>query len=183
MPTLNSAAQGLPSCRDFAAQMETFFGDRKPDLVIMSADWLEYGRSSRFGGMIADIKQTIAALNGRGIAIALLGPSVQFRSRLPSMLLRAHLRQIEPRPEDFILPDIFSFDERMRAALPESAKFSFVSIVTAVCPARQCPITVGEGIPLSFDHAHLTAEGSAFVAAKIARVLGSNGLSAPASRR
>ena len=179
MPTLNAPTQGLPSCRDFAAQMETFFGKRKPDLVIISADWLEYGRSSRFDGMIADIKRTIAALNGRGIAVALLGPSVQFRSRLPSMLLRAHLRQIEPRPEDFIWPDIFSFDERMRAALPDSTKFSFVSIVAAVCPARQCPITVGEGIPLSFDHAHLTAEGSAYVMSKVVPMLGA----VPASRQ
>jgi peptidoglycan/LPS O-acetylase OafA/YrhL len=172
MPTLNAPAQGNISCRAFAAQMEVYFNSHKPDLVIMSADWLEYGRSSRFDGMIVDLGRTIASLNERGITVALLGPSVQFRARLPSMLLRAHLREVEARSEDFVLRDIFSFDERMKAALPrQTAKFSFVSVVDAVCPARQCPITLDGGIPLSFDHAHLTAEGSSYVMERVAPML------------
>jgi peptidoglycan/LPS O-acetylase OafA/YrhL len=171
MPTLNAAAQGNSSCRDFAAQMEGFFGDRKPDLVILSADWLEYGRPPRFAGMIADLKQTISRLNERGIAVALFGPAVQFRARLPSMLMRAHLRGIEPRPDDFLLPDIFSLDQMMKAALPAQAKFSYVSVVEAVCPGRQCPITLDNGIPLAWDHAHLTAEGSAYVMDKVVPML------------
>ena len=83
MPTLNAAAQGNASCRGFAAQMEAFFRDRKPDLVIMSADWLEYARPPRFDGMIADLRQTISKLNELGTAVVLLGPAVQFRARLP----------------------------------------------------------------------------------------------------
>ena len=67
MPTFNAAAQGNASCRSFAAQMDAFFRDRKPDLVILSADWLEYARPPRFDGMIADLKQTISRLNGLGI--------------------------------------------------------------------------------------------------------------------
>jgi peptidoglycan/LPS O-acetylase OafA/YrhL len=172
MPTLNAAAQGNASCRGFAAQMEAFFGDHKPDLVVMSADWLEYARPPRFDGMIADLKQTISKLNELGIAVVLLGPAVQFRARLPSMLMRAHLRQIEARSDDFVLPDIFALDQMMQAALPADAKFSYISVVDVVCPARQCPLTVEGGIPLSFDHAHLTAEGSAYVMGRLVPVLG-----------
>jgi peptidoglycan/LPS O-acetylase OafA/YrhL len=172
MPTLNAAPQGNASCRGFAAQMETFFRDRKPDLVIMSADWLEYARPPRFDGIIADLKQTITRLNELGMAVVLLGPAVQFRARLPSMLMRAHLRQIEARPEDFLLPEIFSLDQMMKAALPAHQKFSYVSVVDVVCPARQCPLTVDGGIPLSWDHAHLTAEGSSYVMDKVAPMLG-----------
>lgn len=171
MPTLNAAAQGDASCRGFAAQMESFFRDHKPDLVIVAADWLEYGRNSRFDGMIADLKRTIATLNGKGIAVALLGPAVQFRARLPAMLMRAHLRQVEARSEDFVLPEIFIFDERMKAALPAHEKFSTVSVTDAVCPARQCPLMLDGGVPLAWDHAHLTAEGSAYVIGKIAPLL------------
>jgi peptidoglycan/LPS O-acetylase OafA/YrhL len=168
MPTLNTAAQGNASCRSFAAQMEAFFRDRKPDLVIMSADWLEYARPPRFDGMIADLRQTISRLNERGTAVVLLGPAVQFRARLPSMLMRAHLRQIEARSEDFVLPEIFALDQMMKTALPPHAKFAYVSVIDAVCPARKCPLTVDGGIPLSWDHAHLTAEGSSFVMDKVA---------------
>jgi peptidoglycan/LPS O-acetylase OafA/YrhL len=171
MPTLNAPAQGLASCRNFAAQMESFFRDRKPDLVVLSADWLEYARPPRFEGMIADLRQTIAALNGLGLAVVVLGPAVQFRGRLPSMLMRAQLRHVEARPEEFVLPDIFALDQRMRAALPAHAQFSYLSVVDAVCPARQCPLTVDGGIPLSFDHAHLTAAGSVYVMAKVAPLL------------
>ena len=120
------------------------------DLVVMSADWLEYARPPRFDGMIADLKQTIARLNELGIAVALLGPAVQFKSRLPSMLMRARLRRIEPRPEDIVLPEIFSLDQMMKSALPPHANFSYISVVGTVCPARQCPITLDGGVPLSW---------------------------------
>jgi len=59
----------------------------------------------------------------------------------------------------------------MRAALPADAKFSYVSVVDAVCPARQCPLTIAGGIPLSWDHAHLTAEGSTYVMARVTPML------------
>ena len=172
MPTFNASAQGTASCRNFATQMDGFFRDRKPSLVILSADWLEYSRPPRFDGMIADLKRTISTLNGQGVAVVLLGPAVQFRTRLPSMLMRAQLRQVDPRPDDFILPDIFSLDEKMKAALPAQPKFSFVSVVDALCPARQCPIMIDGGIPLSWDHAHLTSEGSVYVMSKIVPILG-----------
>jgi hypothetical protein len=152
--------------------MESFFQTSKPDLVIISADWLEYARGSRFDGMIADLKHTIAELNGRGIAVAMLGPPVQFRSRLPSMLMRAQLRHADLRADDFVLPDIFVLDARMRAALPSRDKFSYISVVNAICPARQCPLTIDDDIPLAWDHAHLTAEGSEVVVNRIAAALG-----------
>jgi len=172
MPTFNAAAQGTAPCRSFAMQMDGFFRDHRPDLVILSGDWLEYARPPRFDGMIADLRQTLSKLDALGIRVVLLGPPVQFRSRLPSMLMRAHLRGVEPRPEDFVLPDIFLLDQKMKAALPAHERFSYISVVDAVCPSRQCPITVDGGIPLAWDHAHLTAEGSAYVMARLAPLLG-----------
>jgi peptidoglycan/LPS O-acetylase OafA/YrhL len=173
MPTFNTAAQGNASCRSFAGQMNAFVGNRKPpDLVILSADWLEYARPPRFDGMIADIKQTISKLNALGIPVVLLGPAVQFRSRLPSMLMRAHVRHVDARSDDFVLPDIFSLDQEMKTALPRQEKFSYVSVVDVVCPARQCPLTIDRGIPLASDHAHLTGEGSVHVMNRVAPMLG-----------
>jgi SGNH domain (fused to AT3 domains) len=122
--------------------------------------------------MIADLRQTISQLNGSGVPVVLLGPAVQFRSRLPSMLMRAHLRQVDARPEDFVLPDIFALDQKMKAALPAQAKFSYISVVEVVCPARQCPLTIDGGIPLAWDHAHLTAEGSVYVTGRLVSLLG-----------
>jgi peptidoglycan/LPS O-acetylase OafA/YrhL len=172
MPTFNATARSAASCRAFVGQMEAFFRDRRPDLVILAADWLEYARPPRFDGMIADLKQTISRLNGLGVPVILFGPAVQFRSRLPSMLMRARLRQVDARAEDFVLPDIFALDQMMKAALPAQARFSYISVVDALCPARQCPLTTDGGIPLSWDHAHLTAEGSVYVMDRLAPMLG-----------
>ena len=172
MPTFNAAAQGNASCRSFATQMDAFFRDHKPDLVILSADWLEYARPPRFDGMIGDIRQTISKLNGLGVAVMLLGPAVQFKARLPSMLMRAHLRHVDADPKEFVLPDIFILDQKMKAALPVHEKFSYVSVVDAICPTRQCPLTIDGGVPLSWDHAHLTAEGSVYVMDRLAPMLG-----------
>jgi peptidoglycan/LPS O-acetylase OafA/YrhL len=171
MPTLSAAPRGHAACSGFATQMNAFFRERRPDLVIMSADWLEYARGSHFPAVVVDLKQTVEKLNQLGVAVALLGPAVQFKARLPSMLARAHLRGIEPRPENFVLSDIFSLDQMMKEALPQSAKFSYISVVDAVCPARQCPITVTAGAPLAWDHAHLTAEGSSHVMERVAPML------------
>jgi hypothetical protein len=88
------------------------------------------------------------------------------------MLMRARLRQVDARAEDFVLPDIFALDQMMKAALPAHAKFSYISVVNALCPARQCPLTIDGGIPLSWDHAHLTAEGSVYVMDRLAPMLG-----------
>ena len=41
-----------------------------------------------------------------------------------------------------------------------------------ICPARQCPLTVDGGIPLAWDHAHLTAEGSVYVMERLVPMLG-----------
>jgi peptidoglycan/LPS O-acetylase OafA/YrhL len=172
MPTFNAEAQGNASCRSFATQMDAFFGGRKPDLIILSADWLEYARPPRFDGMIADVRQTILKLNGLGTPVVLLGPAVQFKARLPSMLMRAHLRHVDADPKEFVLPDIFILDQKMKAALPAHEKFSYISVVDAICPSRQCPLTIDGGIPLSWDHAHLTAEGSAYVIDRLAPTLG-----------
>jgi hypothetical protein len=163
MPTFSAAAQGMVTCRDFDLQIEAYLRDHKPDLVIMSADWLEYARGPRFAGMIADLKTTIATLNAAAIRVVLLGPSVQFKDRLPSMLLRAHLRSVVLTADDVVLPDVFALDAMMRQALPASDRFAYISVLDAVCPQRQCLLTIDSNVPLSWDHAHLTAEGSEYV--------------------
>src|SRR3974377_1699755 len=140
--------------------------------------------------MIADLRATVSRLNRLGIAVVVLGPPVQFKARLPSMLMCAQLRKMRPRPEDFALPAIFSFDQTMKAALPDHAKFSYISVVDTICPARQCPLTLPGGLPLSWDHAHLTAEGSAYVMEKMTPMLrlassfpdGANGFAPSAAR-
>ena len=60
----------------------------------------------------------------------------------------------------------------MRAALPKGGRFTYVSVLNAMCPARQCPVTLDGDVPLAWDHAHLTAEGSVVVMQRLVSMLG-----------
>lgn len=172
MPTFKPDPKDKSWCQYFAAVMTPWFAIRKPDLVVISSDWIEHGRPAFFDSMIENLRGTIASLASRGIPVILLGPSVQFKDRLPPMLIRAHLRQIDPSPRDMVRQDIFALDARMKMALPATDKFTYVSILDAICPAQQCPLTVDDGVPLAWDFAHLTIEGSVYVTSKIAGSLG-----------
>ncbi|WP_456774764.1 acyltransferase family protein [Bradyrhizobium sp. USDA 4369] len=167
MPTFSAETQGVGVCRAFAVQMGEYFAQARPDLVVMSADWLENARPPRFAGMVRDLRRTIGRLRDAGIPVVLFGPSLQFRARLPSMLARATLRGVTPEPAAFVRSDIFALDAAMQAALPPREGLSYVSILSAICEDRRCPLTASN-VPLSFDHAHLTAEGSEHVMAAVA---------------
>ena len=166
MPTLSANEHGITSCVPFARQMDAFFRDHRPDVVVIAADWLEYSRRG-FDIIIADLKKSIGQVEALGARVVVLGPAVQFKGGLPAMLLRAHLRGADIRSEEVVLPDIFELDRKMKNALPASEAFSYVSLLDLICPHRQCPLTIDNDVPLTFDHAHLTAEGSAFVSAKL----------------
>lgn len=170
MPTFSAETQGVAACRAFAGQMRDYLATARPDLVVMSADWLENARPPRFAGMVRDLRLTLARLSEAGIPVVLLGPSVQFRARLPSMLARATLRGAMPDPVAFVRSDVFALDAAMQAALPTAQGLSYISILSIVCANGRCPLTVGD-VPLSFDHAHLTAEGSDLVMARVTPLL------------
>jgi hypothetical protein len=79
-------------------------------------------------------------------------------------------------------PEIFELDQKMREALPDGESFSYVSLLDAICPHRQCPLTVADHIPLTVDHAHLTANGSAYVSTKLLPELDLKRKKGPAAR-
>jgi hypothetical protein len=80
------------------------------------------------------------------------------------------LRGIEGLSDKIVLPEIFDLDAMMKAALPSGDGFAYVSVLDAVCPKRLCPLVI-DGVPLSWDHAHLTRQGSAYVMARLIPLL------------
>ena len=161
LPGFNSA------CRAFAIGVATWLQDHKPDIVIISADWLGYSRRTDYD-MIGEIKRTISQLQSKGIRVLVVGPSVQFKGRLPSMLLRATARNADLLPaESLVVPEIFELDRQMKLSIPPQNGIPYVSILDAVCPQRKCPTVLTSGVPLAWDHAHLTPEGSTFAVDKL----------------
>lgn len=156
-------------CRRFTTRVAEFLQEVTPDIVIISADWLGYSRRADYM-MIDEINRTVLRLREKGTSVIVVGPSVQFKSRLPSMLLRAEMRQVEPLPiKDWIVPDIFALDAKMKSSILVQEGVTYVSVLDAVCPEQKCPARLADGVPLSWDHAHLTAKGSILIGAYIAQ--------------
>jgi hypothetical protein len=167
-PTFNPHPLAKLWCRQFADMINPWFEAHTPDVVIISGDWADDIFSSRFDTMIENIRSTVATLNAKGTSVVLLGPAVQFKTGLPALIIRALSRQADPLPvRDMVRPDIFAGDAKMKAALPNSDGFNYVSVVGAVCPQQACPALVAGDVPLTWDYGHLTVEGSEYVVERL----------------
>lgn len=151
-------------CREFADMMNPWFATHKIDVAVLSGDWMDDVFSSRFGTMIDNIKATTAELNAKGTRVILIGPAVQFRTGLPDLIIHALSRGDSPLPvADMVRPDIFAGDAKMKAALPDTEMFHYLSAIEAACPQQNCPALVDGNVPLTWDYGHLTVEGSHYV--------------------
>ncbi len=160
-PTFFHPVKQYGFCDKLATRVRAFVQTSSPSLVIISADWVGYSQRMGLGPMIADLKSTVAAI---GVPVVLIGPSIQFKGRLPAMLLRAAMRNIEPlSANEFMIEGLFDLDENMKAALSSTPNLSYVSSLAVTCPAGVCPLIVDNGAPITWDHGHLTAEGSRYV--------------------
>ena len=123
--TFERRRRGHDRVSRFDVHMQAFVGDHRPDLAILSADWLEYARP-RLAGMIDDLRVVIASLTAAGTRVVLLGPSAEaLRRRLPSTPLRAHLRGgAEAGRRRNLL--VFAPDATTPQALPASGRFRLI---------------------------------------------------------
>jgi peptidoglycan/LPS O-acetylase OafA/YrhL len=175
-PTLRKPSNSATACDRVTALMGDFLRSAKLDTVMISADWLEAIRTVGFDATIADIQQTVAFLRTRGIKVVLVGPTLEFRSPLAAILARAAVRGTSLPPlHDLLLPNLFETDARMKLSLPSGDGFTYVSMLDLTCPDQKCPLTLAGDVPIVWDHAHLTAEGSDYVAARIVGAVKLNG--------
>jgi peptidoglycan/LPS O-acetylase OafA/YrhL len=171
-PSIKVHEKAAVWCHQFAAMFAPWLATHTPDIAILSGDWMGDVHSARFDTMIESIRNTVHSLTVRGIRVVLLGPAVQFKTGLPSMIIRAASKGIEPLPsEDMVRPDIFAGDAKMRAALPDTDLFSYISVIDAICPEERCPVTVENDAPLTWDYGHLTIEGSIYAVGKLPELL------------
>ncbi len=171
LPTLDADFDIMQACRGMPAQIKKFIYENKPDVVVMSGDWPGHTKSMGFAGMIAELRRTIAALKSLGIGIVVVGPPVQFRGALPSMLLRAQARGVSPSVDELLEPGNFDLDKQMKDEFQNESGLTYVSVLDAVCPQRQCPVLLAGGVPLTWDSKHLTPEGSILIGQHIAKAV------------
>jgi hypothetical protein len=126
---------------------------------MLSANWRVYSEALGYQRFLELVRTTIAKMP-QNIPIIFLGPSIQYEESLPQLLASLALRgaDLSDLPQ-LVKPKLFELDDRMKADLGATPNVTYVSILTANCPDRKCPVLLGK-IPLQWDAVHLTVPGS-----------------------
>jgi hypothetical protein len=159
-PLLASLKSPDPSCRQLAGTMfNDFFPSHHVDAVILSCIWTRNDFSS--------LAETVARFRGMGQKVYVVGPIFMYDQPLPYLLIKArrsgdstfvdrHAMQSQAAYKDFD-------DELAAAALGDGAA-RYISLNKLLCTSQGCLEYVDSAVPLQFDGAHLSNEGSVHVA-------------------
>lgn len=170
-PLLDVDIADRPECRAFNAATLRRIAEHPDMVVVLSAAWSSYEAPERLGQerVLAELLKTIAELRKLGARPIVIGPTFTWKEPLLTYLLR-HLRpdakSIDTQP-NFDRAQ-FETDRRLSAGVNGAAPY--FSILGSMCPGERCPAFVGDA-PVTWDDHHLTREGSAWVAEKMAPAL------------
>jgi peptidoglycan/LPS O-acetylase OafA/YrhL len=158
-PLIGFSQPALPNCNAMNLLAENLLNKSPPDVAMLSANWRVYSEALGYQRFLELVRTTIAKMP-QNIPIIFLGPSIQYEESLPQLLASLALRgaDLSDLPQ-LVKPKLFELDDRMKADLGATPNVTYVSILTANCPDRKCPVLLGK-IPLQWDAVHLTVPGS-----------------------
>ncbi len=138
-------------------------------MLILQANWSQYFQDRAFEGKLITTLQTLSAL---GIPVKLLGNVPRWTPSLPQQLTSQLTSEQKNSSTDArylirtpLVAAMFSNDSYLKQ-LTLNAGLSFVSLLDAICtaPAGPCLAALrndsGTLVPIIWDDAHLTREGS-----------------------
>ncbi len=156
-PLLGVEIMERPHCRDFNDHIGALIAANPGLVVVLAADWDL--PESRFGdqAFVRALRSTLKKVADDGVRTIVLGPPIHWRQALPALLAEHAERDAGPvDTRTLVVEEQFALDERLKAALPG---VPYISVLNTACPSRRCPAFAGN-VPLSFDKAHFTREGS-----------------------
>jgi peptidoglycan/LPS O-acetylase OafA/YrhL len=160
-PTLGIITSSYQACEHL---MDYVFNDflrrhgKDVNLVILSAQWQFDYADDLFG--------TAAELKRRHIPVVIFGPIEAYEKQLPRLLIlqqRLHDPSVHVR---YVEADRFTLD-RALAKRAAAEQVPYISVIGALCKRTDC-VTMAGAVPLQYDNAHLTYEGSKLLITRIA---------------
>ena len=120
-----------------------------PDLVVVSWQWRRVVPEN-----MAALGRRLARLNA---PIVLIGPTPEYRVRVPKLLAAARERGEPNLPQRYLSPYLWTTDERVE---PIARQFAvYLSPRKVMCEERRCSGWIG-GQPSYYDRQHLTEDGA-----------------------
>jgi len=155
-------SNATPDCAAFNRSVFSRL-DRHITAVIMAAQL--FTKPDSMGPM----QRTAALLVHERIRVIVVGAALAYKQAVPLYVARSVTTE-DPALLDSRGKMRASFAEteaRVRRAFATLPGVTFVSVYRTVCHNGRCPMTIGAGIPMQFDEAHTTAEGSRFLGGAI----------------
>jgi hypothetical protein len=152
-----AGAKGEKTCiRLFSEIFDTFLPKTKPDMLVLSARWIDSD--------IPDVVRTLAALKGKAGRIVVFGPIAEYSAPLPRLLAQV----ANGRDPSLLIAarrsEQAATDQALGAAV-RAAGATYVSTYHLLCASEAAACTTSvQSVPLQWDYGHLTREGSAYLA-------------------
>jgi peptidoglycan/LPS O-acetylase OafA/YrhL len=161
-PTLQQGNTKTAECKQFVDKVLNEFIPRySVKTVLMNASWTSSDLQYLTG--------TIALLQQRGIEVIVLGPLPVYRSALPRLLATSIQNGDPGYAQRQFLHATLAIDATMSRMARETWHVSYISLLDVLCPGGPCVEYAASGVPLQFDMAHLTLQGSDFVGRELRR--------------
>lgn len=164
-PILPYRSAARPHCFDTNAAILAEIAAAPPKTVLLHASWASYS-----AGLAEGVEQTLHALKAAGVEdVVVIGGMPRYRPTLPEGLIRAGADLQTPMRLKTDLHFVRAQDSALRQAV-QKAGARFVDAVGVICENEACFATIETEngiVPVAWDYAHLTEEGSVFVTEKL----------------
>ena len=133
-------------------------GEGRLDRVILSARW----KQEEMAGVLRAVRH----FRDRGVAVTVLGPSVEYDEPLPRLLARAVARDDLAVARAGRAAGPMALD-RLMAGPVRAAGATYISMQDLECPVGVCPLFAADGAPFHFDYGHYTLPASRQIVAAL----------------
>ncbi len=119
------------------------------------------------------LNATLAAADGAGVPVLMLGPPIEFPAPLAPSMVRYELTHLPMGEVLEVKPDSFTADTHLKQLAAGRRNLSFISVLGAVCGERPSPLKGDAETTIVWATLHLTPEGSLYVMERLAPALDS----------
>jgi peptidoglycan/LPS O-acetylase OafA/YrhL len=162
-PVLNYAIGNLPNCKNTNDYVFSKIEARASGTVILAANWRAYFSRAAFREALDAELRRFSAMNVRFV---LIGPAPQWPPTLPQTAARHSSNGRFPAyMRAGGLPEVRQIEAKLRAVASKH-NIQYVSLLDHLCKHEQCRAAADDSgnVPMSWDRAHLTKQGSEIVA-------------------
>lgn len=164
-PLVGVDVASRPNCKEFNDFAIFKLRKMRPALVVLSAVW------TADPAQIAEIDKTIELLVASGVRVKIFGPSPIYKQSVPLLLAqRLQKTNFSAFSDEDMESVVFDRDAVLLRHFANRHDVEYISILSAVCPEKRCPI-FANGAALHFDIAHLTSAGSALYGKRLAPLI------------